>query len=44
MGFVDIIFIEIYLIGIIVELDEELLIEDVKVFFIIDELGLFVFV
>lgn len=42
MGFVDTIFTEIYPIGTIVELDEELLTEDVKVLFTTDELGLFV--
>lgn len=42
MGFVDTIFTEIYPIGTIVELDEELLTEDVKALFTTDELGLFV--
>ncbi|WP_279257363.1 DUF4176 domain-containing protein [Enterococcus faecalis] len=42
MRFIDTIFTEIYPIGTIVELDEELLTEDVRTLFTTDELGLFV--
>lgn len=42
MGLIDVIFTEIYPIGTIVELDEELLTDEVKGLFTIGELGLFV--